>query len=124
MSTTPVTVQRDPSAALRQLCILCPAFERWWGDEETEDRLVDGVHSELTHHRLAIEFLDFFAKNHATLTRQQVRALGGWVNEAVAVDDELGEAVASCFLRHYREQHLGRVLSPYLSAQAKAKSRP
>ena len=92
MSTTTVTAQREPAEALRQLCTLCPDFERWWNDEEVEDRLVDGVHAELTHHHLAMEFLDYCAGNHATLNEQQLRAIGAWLSDAVAHDDALGDA--------------------------------
>ena len=122
MSTTHVTAQREPAEALRQLCTLCPDFESWWNDEEVEDRLVDGVHSELTHHRLAMEFLDYCAGNHTTLSQQQLHAVGAWLNDAVAHDDELGEAVTTCFLHNCRAHHLDRVLAPYLSRQAKAKT--
>ena len=122
MSTTTVTAQREPAEALRQLCTLCPDFERWWNDEEVEDRLVDGVHAELTHHHLAMEFLDYCAGNHATLNEQQLRSVGAWLNDAVAHEDELGEAVTNCFLQNCREKNLDRVFAPYLSRQAKAKA--
>ena len=122
MTTQPVTTQRDPSDALRELCTIAPGFKSWWDEEEAEDRMVDGVHSDLTHHRLMIEFLDFFAKQHASFTAQQLRSLGTWVNQAVVVQDELGTAVATSFLQHSREVHVNKVLAPYLSAQAKGRS--
>ena len=123
MSTTSVTAQREPAEALRQLCTLCPDFERWWNDEEVEDRLVDGVHAELTHHHLAMEFLDYFAGNHVTLNQQQLHSVGAWLSDAVARNDELAEAVTTCFLHNCREQHLDGVLAPFLSPQAKARTR-
>ena len=121
MSTKIGKAQRDPSDALRQLCDVAVDFERWWSEEETEDRLVDGVHSDLTHHRLLMEFFDFFAANHRSLNEQQLRSLGAWLNEAVAVDDDLCDAVATCFLQNCREQNLDRSLAPFLSAHTRAK---
>ena len=114
--------QRDAPDVLLQLCALSADFESWWSDEETEEHLVDGVHSELTNHRLLMEFFDYFAKNHQALTEEQRRSLGAWVSEAVVLDDDLGEAVTVCFLRNCREAHLHRVLAPYLSSHATAKS--
>ena len=122
MSTRPQKAPRDPAAALRQLCDISVAFERWWNDEETEDRLVDGVHSDLTNHRLLMEFFDFFANGHRSFTEPQLQLLGAWLNEAIALDDDLSDAVSSCFLRNCREQQLDQSLAPFLSARARAKS--
>ena len=122
MSTSPGKPPRDPAAALRQLCHISVAFERWWNDEETEDRLVDGVHTDLTNHRLLMEFFDFFANTHRSFTEAQLRSLGAWLNEAIAIDDDLGDAVLSCFLQNCRDQHLDHSWAPYLSARARAKS--
>jgi hypothetical protein len=122
-TTKPAIATRDASDALQQLFAVTVEFERWWNEEESEDRLVDGVHAELTNHRVLMEFFDFFAQNHGGLSEAQRRALGAWVSEAVATDDDLGVAVATCFLRNCRDVHLERVLAPYLSASAKAKSR-
>lgn len=117
-------MQRRPQDTLRELCELFPAFESWWNDEETEDGLVDGVHRELTHHRLMMEFLDFFGKHHGSCTVKQLRSLGNWVNHAVSVDGDLENAVSTCFLAHSHQVRVDRVLAPYLSRQAKEKSQP
>jgi hypothetical protein len=122
MSTKHVKPQRDPADALQELCGMFAEFDRWWKDEEAEDAMVDGVHSALTHHRLLMEFLDFFAQQHGSFTEQQLRLLGGWVNQAVAMNDELANAVSSAFLGHSRELNVHQVLAPYLSPQAKDKA--
>jgi hypothetical protein len=119
-----MTMQRGPLDALRELCSIFPEFERWWNEEEAEDSLVDGVHLELTNHRVLMEFLGYFAKRHGSFTEQQWRSFGAWVNEAVGVDDDLENAVSTCFLEHCRALRLNRILAPYLSPQAKRKSRP
>jgi hypothetical protein len=115
-------MQRGPADSLRALCAIFPEFERWWNEEETEDGLVDGVHCELTNHRVLMELVDFFAKHHRSFTEKQLRSLGAWVNEAVTIDDDLGNAVTTCFLEHCRKLRLDRVLAPYLSRQSKGKS--
>lgn len=113
---------RRPQDTLRELCALFPEFETWWNEEEIEDGLVDGVHRELTHHHLMMEFLDFFGKRHGSFTEKQLRSLGEWVNRAVSVGDDLENAVSTCFLEHSHQARIDRVLAPYLSRQAKGKS--
>lgn len=114
-------MDRRPQNALRELCELFPGFENWWNEEETEDALVDGVHRDLTHHHLMMEFLDFFAKHHRSFTEKQLRSFGAWVSSAVSVGDDLENAVSTCFLEHSRQAGIDRVLAPYLSRQAKGK---
>ena len=115
-------MQHRPQDTLRQLWELFPDFEDWWKEEETEDVLVDGVHCELTHHRVMMEFLGFFAKHQRSFTEKQLRSFGDWVNRVVSLDDDLENAVSTCFLQHSHQARIDRILAPYLSRQAKRKS--
>jgi hypothetical protein len=115
-------MQHLPRDTLRQLWELFPDFEDWWKEEETEDVLVDGVHCELTHHRVMMEFLGFFAKHHKSFTEKQLRSFGDWVNRVVSRNDDLENAVSTCFLEHSHQVRIDRILAPYLSRQAKGKS--
>ena len=115
-------MQHLPLDTLRKLCGLFPDFESWWTEEETEDGLVDGVHCDLTHHHVMMEFLGFFAKHHRSFTEKQLRSFAEWVNRAVAVDGDLENAVSTCFLEHTHQMRINRVLAPYLSRVAQGKS--
>ena len=118
-------VQR-PQETLRQLCAIFPAFEASWADEEAppEDGLVEGVYYEWSHHAVLHNFLEYFAMNHESFTANQLRALSEWVNRAVSVDDDMENAVTTCFLEHARQVGIDRVLRPFLSSKAKEKSHP
>src|ERR1044072_549721 len=50
------------------------------------------------------------------------RRFGDWISKAVAVDGHIENAVSTCFLEHTRQVKINRVLAPYLSPVAKAKS--
>lgn len=117
--------QTRPQETLHLLCSLFPSFESWWQSEEvpTEDGLVDGVYYEWTHHSVMSEFLVYFSKNHASFTENQLEGFGDWVNNAIATDGDLENAVSTCFLEHARQVRINRILAPYLSKQAKDKSR-
>jgi hypothetical protein len=107
-------MRHQPPDTLRELCEMFPAFERWWNEEEAEDEKIDGVHLELTHHHVMMEFLGFFAGNRGAFREPELRALGRWVNRTAAEGGELAKAVTDCFLGHAREAGVEGVLDPYL----------
>jgi hypothetical protein len=117
---------QSPQETLRQLCAIFPAFEASWAEEDAtpEDGLVDGVYYEWSHHAVLRNFLGYVATDRESFTPKQLRALGEWINRAVTDDDDLENAVSTCFLEHARQVHIDRVLGPYLSSKARDKSRP
>jgi hypothetical protein len=116
---------KRPQDTLQQLCDVFPPFRAAWAEEGAppEDGLVDGVYYQWTHHAVMGVFLSYFAANHAYFTEKQLRRFGDWVNHAVSVDDDLENAVSTCFLEHVRQVKINRVLAPYLSRRAKDKQR-
>jgi hypothetical protein len=60
----------------------------------------------------------------AGLTEGQLQALGMVLNQAVAEDDALENAVSTCFLEHLRQINGYQALEAYLDERAKAKTRP
>jgi hypothetical protein len=117
---------QPPQETLRQLCAIFPAFEASWAEEEAppEDGLVDGVYYEWSHHAVLRNFLAYFAINRESFSPKQLRALGEWIDRAVTADDDLENAVSTCFLEHARQVAIDRILRPYLTTKAKDKSHP
>ena len=103
--------QTRPQDTLHRLCEIFPTFADWWAKEEAppEDGLVDGVYYQWTHNRVMMEFLAYFSANHSQLTEKQFQRLGDWINEAVAADGKLENAVSTCFLEHMRQARINRV---------------
>jgi hypothetical protein len=75
-----------------------------------------------THHRVMQEFL-MVCEEGFVFTERQLRRFGDWISKAVAVDGDIENAVSTCFIEHTRQVKINRVLAPYLSPVAKAKSR-
>jgi len=119
-------MRQRPQETLLQLGELFPAFNDEWAEENAppEDGLVDGVYYEWTHHAVLSVFLEYFVRHQDVFTEIQLRRLGDWINNAVTNDDEIENAVATCFLEHMRQVRINRILAPYLSRMAKDKARP
>ena len=114
-----------PQDTLQQLCAIFPSFKNDWEQDNAppEDGLIDGVYYEWTHHAVLRQFLQFFARHRDSFTDAQLRELGNWINHAVSQEDEIENAVATCFLEHMQQVRVNRVLAPYLSRKAKDKAR-
>jgi hypothetical protein len=69
-----------------------------------------------------LPFAEYFGVARDTLSERQLRNLGRLLNEAVAVDDDLENAVSTCFLEHLRQTGSYKSLAPFLSKQAKDKT--
>ncbi len=91
-----------PQETLRQLCGIFPDFEALWAEEAAppEDGLVDGVYYEWTHHAVMRSFLAYFSYHQEQFTHKQLRDIGKWIDRAVSEDDDLENAVSTCFLEH------------------------
>jgi len=114
-------MRQRPQETLDQLVERFPDFDAWWKDENAppEDGLVNGVYYQWSHHSILQQFLQFFGSSSETFTKDQLQWFGRWVNAAVSVDDELENAVATCFLEHAHQLNVEHLLAPYLSARAK-----
>lgn len=112
-----------PQDTLHQLGEMFPPFKDEWVKEgaPAEDGLVDGVYYQWTHHALLRAFLHYFASNRDAFSERELRRLGDWINHAVLTNDDLENAVSTCFLEHSRQVRINRVLAPYLSRRAKDK---
>ena len=110
----------SPPQVLDSLFKIFPTFEDWWnaGTPGASDEPLgyEGIMSDL---------LTFLATTHRqSFSEQQVRRLSDWLNDTVLRPDALGTAISESFLEPARDVSVWRVLAPFLSRQAKAKSFP
>ena len=70
-------------------------------------------------HSVMLPFTQYFGAAQSSASEGQLRALAELVNGAVSVDDDLENAVATCFLEHLRQVRAYKALAPFLSSQAK-----
>lgn len=117
---------QPPQETLSQLCAIFPDFEASWAEEEapSENGLVDGVYYEWTHHAVIQSFLAYFSCHQEQFTDKQLGAIGMWIDRAVSDDDDLENAVSTCFLEHARQAGVNRILWPHLSRKARDKAHP
>ena len=91
-----------------------PGFSAHCEDEE--------IQPDTTLHFVMSDFTTYFSGNRDTLSESQLRKLAQFINDAVAVDDNLENAVGTCFLEHLRQVRSYKILAPFLSRQAKDKT--
>lgn len=102
---------------LDQLIEIFPEFRTHWEDEDNPWR------ESFTFHGVMLDFNDFIGGLKAQVNEKQWRSLGTLFNAAVTEDDELENAVSTCFLEHLHQSGLRKSLWPYLDSNAKRKSR-
>jgi hypothetical protein len=107
--------KKTPKQLLAELVAIFPNFQDYALDDETS---IDS----LTVHSVMFLFTDFFPGAYSTCSDRQLIKFGSWLNEAVQVDDELENAVSTCFLEHTRQIGVATLLAPHLSKLAKQKS--
>jgi hypothetical protein len=109
----------SPVQALEFLFALFPTFEQQWRADEAE---CGPSPDELNYHRIMFEFIQYFGSVRQSLTENQLKQFGAWVNIAVSEEGPLENAVSTCFLEHMHQVKVNRLLAPYLSSVAKGKS--
>ena len=67
-------------------------------------------------------FADYFGSAGTDISDRQARSLGGLLDQAVASDDVLENAVSTCFLEHLRQMDRYEVLALHLSRRVKART--
>jgi hypothetical protein len=98
---------------------LFPGFGDDGASEELEMREREGTPA---LHFVMMEFTSYFGGNTEAFSEQQLKAFGSLVNEAVLVDDDLENAISTCFLEHLHQVRSYKVLAPHLSVRAKGKT--
>ena len=103
----------SPKEMIDFLVSLDPPFETELEAEALE---------ELTHHQVMMIFARYFSSNQASFSTKQLRRFGEWLNASVAAGGVVENAVSTCLLEHSRQLKVNRILAPYLSPLAKARS--
>lgn len=88
----------------------------------TDDAREADASGEATLHMVMSEFCSYYSCCQEQFSARQLGSLGDIVNDAVAVDDDLENAVATCFLEHLRQVEGYKALAPHLSSAAKART--
>jgi hypothetical protein len=92
-----------------------PAFEQTAVIEDIQE-------SENGLHCVMSLFTVYLGANRGSFSDGAFRNLGNLINEAVSLDDVLENAVSTCLLEHLGQIRAYKLLSPYLSKKAKART--
>ena len=108
----------SPGQLRDQLSEIFPAFRDHWDDKDNPFVQDDGSFG---YHAVMLNLNDFFA-GHESWSNEQLRAFSELLNAAVTRDDDLENAVSTCFLEHMHQMKMTKLLSPYLTPEAKRRS--
>jgi len=92
---------------------LFPAFNAEWEEGEVCESL----------HQVMFAFTPFFGSHAQEFGASQVRQLAEFINRSVEKDDDLENAVSTCFLEHLHQINSERLMKPYLTNTARRKLR-
>jgi hypothetical protein len=101
---------------------LSASLEAIFPEFGSEDVLHDVETADYGLHSVMRYFAEYFGAEGSNASEKQLQALGGLIDEAVAVDDQLENAVSTCMLEHLRQIKAYKILSPYLSRKAKQRT--
>jgi len=91
-----------------------------YADELTVDKKEDEDFGYIyTLHSLFRDFLSYFSSNIESFSEKQLKEIGNFINEAVEIDDDLENAISTCFLEHLHQVKANKPIKPYLSKKAK-----
>jgi hypothetical protein len=107
----------SPHALLERLVGLFPDFARCWDDPGNCFREDDGSFNK---YGVFAEFSGYFREHCEEFSPNRLAALGALVSEwAASTDDELANAVATCFLESVSGERFSRDFVQYLTGEAK-----
>ncbi len=106
-----------PQTATELWTLLTEIFPGFSTDCEEEE-----IQPDTTLHFVMRDFVPYFSGNRNSFSEPQLRKLAHFINDAVALDDDLENAVATCFLEHLHQVRSYKALAPFLSRQAKDKT--
>jgi hypothetical protein len=104
----------DPLVQLLDaLVAIFPEFLAEWEPDEVP----------ASFHEVMLRFTPFFGSRATTASPRELGRLGDLINESVARDGALSNAVATCLLEHLHQVGAWRALRPHLSERATRQAR-
>ena len=76
---------------------------------------------EYSMHSLFRDFIHYFSENIKEMDSKQLKKMANFINEAVEIDDDLENAISTCFLEHLYQVNAVKQIKPMLSKLAKGK---
>lgn len=108
-----------PDELLQTIVEIFPTFLDDYLIEALNERKQEGT---ALLHFVMLNFMPYFSRNRESFSEKQLKAFGVFINGAVAVEDNLENAVSTCFLEHLRQTQSYKTLAPFLSNNAKKKT--
>ena len=110
-----VAAQRPvtPDALIQELSRIIPAFASEWAQDYGE------AESAPNFHQVMHTFTYVFGVARPSLSSSELRSVADLVNACVSSNDDLENAVSTCFLEHLHQIEALRALWPYLSERAR-----
>lgn len=102
-----------------ELVRLFPDFAEDYTSADLEESERDG---RPTLHSVMIPFTQYFGGAQQTLSTRQLKELGALISDAVEMEDDLENAVSTCFLEHLGKINGYRMLAPFLSKRARERT--
>jgi len=88
-----------------------PSFQEEWEENEND----------ITLHAVLIVFTQYFGAEQEKFNKKQIKKLADFINKSVEKDDDLENAISTCFLEHLNQIESGKLMKPFLSKIAKDK---
>jgi hypothetical protein len=101
----------DATELREWLIDLFPSFQEEWEENEND----------ITLHGVLIVFTQYFGAEKDKFNEKQIKILAEFINKSVVKDDDLENAISTCFLEHLNQINSGKLMKPFLSKLAKDK---
>ena len=112
-----------PQTARELWANLTRVFPRFTDDVTADDLKNREDEGTASLHSVMGPFAQYFGADQSSFSERQLQELARLVNEAVRIDDDLENAMATCFLEHLRQIGGYKLLAPRLSREAKRRTR-
>jgi hypothetical protein len=108
----------SPQELVDRLAATFPEFRQYWDNPGNCFRNDDGS---FTLHGVFSEFTSYFRERHKSFRPDQVAALGAFVSDCMAPDDDsdLDNAAATCFVENIAGEECDRELARHLARPAR-----
>ena len=107
--------QRNIEEVEKILTDIFPSYVEQLKEDKKEQEWEYSIHS------LFLDFIHYFSSNIEEFNSKQLKKMANFINEAVEIDDNLENAISTCFLEHLYQVNSLKQIKPMLSKLAKEK---